>query len=140
MYPTLPLEILDQIFADRNIANKVLCQLQLTCKQWSSVAQKRLYKTISFHKRRKYNDRSAINERLALLSQTFLLLNNKSRNHIRELFFGSFFDKLDVGGIPKELTLSIAIIAHFCPNIKSISQRFFAKPCQAYVVMDISHS
>ncbi|KAL9559223.1 hypothetical protein MBANPS3_000540 [Mucor bainieri] len=129
MWSKLPSEVLEMIFADllqaliadlvggikdsayRNKRLVQLMQLQLTCKQWSPVAQRYLYHEIEI-------SQSKHKKRMKLLTQT-LLLNTSVREWIRVIDFGYFFLRPIMEGDP---TLQeLAALAHLCPNITTVT-------------------
>ncbi|KAL9555528.1 hypothetical protein MBANPS3_002313 [Mucor bainieri] len=117
MYSNLPREILEQVFTHPNISRQDLLQLQLTCKQWSAVAQQTLYKEISLDKRTydedKANYRSRITAMLGQLTRTLLLSDSQIRNSVKTIYVDAFF-KLE------DPMVKFATLAHLCPNVTSL--------------------
>ncbi|KAL9554003.1 hypothetical protein MBANPS3_003015 [Mucor bainieri] len=129
MYSKLPREVLEQIFTHRDIAKKDLLQLQLTCKQWSPIAKRHLYRDIDLTDKNLYqleNSSLAIEKRLALLTRTLLLLNRKNGEFIETVDFDSLL--LDTPS--NDPLFNVAVLAQLCPHItnltgKSLSSEFF---------------
>ncbi|KAL9548702.1 hypothetical protein MBANPS3_005555 [Mucor bainieri] len=112
-YSDLPHEILEQIFLIPSIEKRDLLQLQLTCKQWSPVAQKYLYQEIKIAEDRGplYGRRS-----LAFLIRS-LRANRQLGKCIKSFDFGSLFPD-GMYGIPiRDLSFSITTLAYLCPNL-----------------------
>ncbi|KAF1798250.1 hypothetical protein V8B55DRAFT_1552698 [Mucor lusitanicus] len=120
MYSNLPREVLEQIFTHPDISKRDLLQLQLTCKQWSNVAQKHLYKEISLIDSNLYTTHQsnppAIRKRLALWMRTLLLLNQSVGKFVKTISVDESFNK----AASEDSLLNIGIFAHLCPNIVEI--------------------
>ncbi|KAL9541551.1 hypothetical protein MBANPS3_009055 [Mucor bainieri] len=124
MYSGIPNEILKQIFSDPVIRKKDLLQLQLTCKQWSPVAQKYLYENIQLSEINDCDDHSAIKRRFASLIQSLLFANSQLGKCIKSFNFGSLFYNTTCDSPFEGFSFSIAMLAHLCPNLTSISGSF----------------
>lgn len=144
MFPDLPLEVLEHIFTDKCISQKDLLQLQLTCKKWSPIARRNLYKRIQllhsynlYEYKGKYHPRAK--KRLALLVQSLLLLNSQARRYVKHINFDDFFrNRLSQAPFYDEDSLvNIAVLAHFCPNIIKLEGCNF--PAKFYEILLRSH-
>ncbi|KAL9553244.1 hypothetical protein MBANPS3_003380 [Mucor bainieri] len=116
MWSRLPCELLELIFTDLMDGNRdvvQLIQLQLTCKQWSPVAQRYLYQEIKISHHEQKN-------RMSQLTET-VLGNTSVREWIRIIDFGSYFQHTMMEDDP---TLQeLAALAHLCPNITTVTGR-----------------
>ncbi|CAO0803160.1 unnamed protein product [Mucor circinelloides] len=121
----LPKELLEKVFISGAVTKKDLLQLLLTCKSWSAIAEKVLYKAIDLGDEELYSvDPSvplAAANRAKLLIRTLTLPNNYSRFWIQTINLGWMLSFYDFDYSSQDPHISIALLAHLCPNICNIT-------------------
>ncbi|KAL9544606.1 hypothetical protein MBANPS3_007531 [Mucor bainieri] len=125
MHLKIPREVLEEIFAHPAITEKDLFQLQLTCKYWSPVAQKHLYKELTLVlKKGLYRPPDGMETTIRLWVQRLLLLNVQIRKLVKRINVGSLFVHYDRKNEAQEkVIVNLATALHLCPNVTTLIGR-----------------